>query len=170
MSKNGKAVDPSTIDWSSTSSESFNYAIVQGAGGGNSLGRMKFMFPNRFAVYLHDTPSQGPFERKIRAVSHGCVRLHKPIDFALYCTSNIGNALYRDRVLYSTDRAPESVEGKESQKNGTLKRLPDMIYLDSKIPLTIDYYTVFIKPDSSELCYTDDVYNLDSRILSALNI
>lgn len=170
MHKGGKPVDPSTIDWSATTSSTFNYSISQGSGDGNSLGRIKFMFPNRFAVYLHDTPSKSAFLRKNRAVSHGCVRLEKPIDFAQYCASKLDDLVYRDQVLYSIDRAPESAAGKDELRNNRLKRLPNIINLDKTIPLSIDYYTVYKLPEKDNIVYADDVYGHDNAIVNALDI
>ncbi|NDW08850.1 L,D-transpeptidase family protein [Dysgonomonas sp. 520] len=170
MSQGGKAVDPASIDWSKTSSSTFNYSISQGAGSGNSLGRVKFLFPNRFSVYLHDTPSQSAFLRKNRAVSHGCVRLEKPIDFTQYCMSKLDDKLYKDQILYTIERSPESEEGKRKMKDGSLKKLPNVINLSKTIPVTLDYHTVFAMPAQSSLYFADDVYGHDNTILRSISL
>src|SRR6185295_12286687 len=76
----GKAVDPSGIDLAHPG----KYRFRQRPGGGNSLGLVKFMFPNEFNVYLHDTPAASLFRRDRRALSHGCVRLEQPAALAEY--------------------------------------------------------------------------------------
>src|SRR5690606_33717607 len=77
--KNGETVDPTTVNWSNVKESNFGgYRVRQDAGGGNSLGRIKFLFPNEHAVFIHDTPSKSLFSNDVRAYSHGCIRLHQP--------------------------------------------------------------------------------------------
>lgn len=76
----GRVVDPASVDWSGVNLNQVR--IRQRPGSGNALGQIKFMFPNRHAVYLHDTPSKSLFARSARAFSHGCVRVQDPFDFA----------------------------------------------------------------------------------------
>ena len=80
--KNGNRVSPNDVDWSNVKRNNFGYRVRQDGGGGNSLGKIKFLFPNRHSVYLHDTPSKRLFKNDIRAYSHGCIRLHQPFDLA----------------------------------------------------------------------------------------
>jgi murein L,D-transpeptidase YcbB/YkuD len=80
MLAGGKVVNASAIDWTSTNINNFH--IRQRPGGGNALGRIKFLFPNQHDVYLHDTPSKSLFARSFRAYSHGCVRVENPMEFA----------------------------------------------------------------------------------------
>ena len=77
----GKPVDESTIDWSKYPGAKFPYMIRQNPGPKNALGRIKFMFPNKYAVYLHDTPSKSLFGKTARALSSGCIRIENPYDF-----------------------------------------------------------------------------------------
>lgn len=79
-----KEIDPQTIDWSTISAENVPYRFRQDPGPLNALGRVKFMFPNPFGVYLHDTPSRELFVRADRAFSSGCIRVEKPLDLAEY--------------------------------------------------------------------------------------
>lgn len=76
------APDPMTVDWTTYSRNSFPFRVRQAPGAGNALGRVKFMFPNQFSIYLHDTPSRRLFAKDMRAFSHGCVRVERPIDLA----------------------------------------------------------------------------------------
>ncbi len=78
IGRDGSVVDPSVLDWSDTDSWAGGYRIRQRPGPGNALGEVKFLFPNQQAIYMHDTPSKGTFERAFRAASHGCVRLSDP--------------------------------------------------------------------------------------------
>lgn len=78
----GTEVDQSTIDWVSVTGRNFPYMIRQEPGPDNALGRVKFMFPNQYNVYIHDTPSRNLFSRDGRAFSSGCIRIEKPFEFA----------------------------------------------------------------------------------------
>lgn len=80
--RGNKIVNPVEIDWSQYSGRNFPFRIRQKPGPKNALGRVKFMFPNRFNVYLHDTPARSKFDKTKRAFSHGCVRVNRPIDLA----------------------------------------------------------------------------------------
>jgi murein L,D-transpeptidase YcbB/YkuD len=82
--RDGNAVDPASVDWSGVSAGNFPYLVRQEGGTGNALGLVKFLFPNPYAVYLHDTNAKRYFDKERRAYSHGCVRLDRPMDFAAY--------------------------------------------------------------------------------------
>ncbi|GAB6121451.1 L,D-transpeptidase family protein [Dysgonomonas termitidis] len=168
--KRGKEVDVSSIDWKNVDPSKFSYTIKQDPGGGNSLGLIKFMFNNAFSVYLHDTPSKLAFNRKDRAVSHGCVRVQKPFELAFFCVSPV-TEIYKDRLYHSINKQPISDDGKKLLKEQKLKKLPDIINIDKedKISLSIDYYTAFMYPDDKLLYYADDTYEYDQLILDALN-
>ena len=98
----GAIVDPSTIDWPATATQGFSYMIRQEPGDHNALGRVKFMFPNKYMVYLHDTPSKGLFARSERAFSHGCVRTQNPFELAELLLAEQGWDRARiDRVVES---------------------------------------------------------------------
>ncbi|MFP4361440.1 MAG: murein L,D-transpeptidase, partial [Alphaproteobacteria bacterium] len=78
----GGVADPTTVDWAAVEPAALPFRIRQGPGSGNALGRVKFMFPNAHAVYLHDTPSRHLFDRPARAFSHGCIRVRHPLTLA----------------------------------------------------------------------------------------
>ncbi|NBB72039.1 MAG: L,D-transpeptidase family protein [Alphaproteobacteria bacterium] len=78
----GAVAEPTAVDWNTVTPASLPYRVRQGPGAGNALGRVKFMFPNRYAIYLHDTPSRHLFERASRAFSHGCIRVRDPLTLA----------------------------------------------------------------------------------------
>ncbi len=165
--KDGKEVDASSIDWDKVNPSKFGYTIKQGSGYSNSLGRIKFMFNNSFSVYLHDTPNQKAFGRRNRAISHGCVRVQRPVDLAFFCTSP-SSEMYKDQLLFSIDREPMSKEGKKLKKEDKLKKIGDIINPKVKISLFIDYQTIYTQPNEDDLYYADDVYGYDTIILEAL--
>lgn len=169
--KGGKEIDTESIDWKTVNPAKFPYFIKQDPGYGNSLGLIKFMFNNAHSVYLHDTPSKAAFGRKIRAISHGCVRIQKPFELAFFCTSP-STDLYKDQLLFSVKKEPITIEGKKLLKEDRLKKISDIINIkqDKKISLFIDYYTVFTYQNDSMLYYADDVYGYDDLILRELSI
>jgi hypothetical protein len=82
IERNGRVVDPSTIDWNNITAKNFPYMLRQRPGPTNALGRIKFMFPNEHFVFLHDTPSRELFNRDERAFSSGCIRVEHPFELA----------------------------------------------------------------------------------------
>ena len=164
ITRNGKVVGTDTIDWSTFKNpKTFPFSVRQDSGDGNSLGRIKFMFNNPFSVYLHDTPAKRAFSYTRRGISHGCVRIQKPMDFAFFCLTN-KDSLYFDRLRYSIDQPPLTNKGKELLKQGKLTKLPNIVYLEEKIPLFIDYFTVYSIPEERKLYFADDAYGFDARI------
>ena len=142
--KDGKPVDdPETIKWSNlTDAEKLSYSFKQQPGADNSLGKIKFLFKNSSSVYLHDTPAKLAFNKSMRAVSHGCVRLEKPLDFA--------HALFGDSEKYKTI---EQYIGEDNTK-------PTSLYLPKKVPVYITYTTCWTD-ESGQIQTRPDVYGLD---------
>lgn len=140
-----KPANPYAIDWSAVSSTKFPYRIVQGPGPRNALGQVKFIFPNKFAVYLHDTPSRSLFARTGRAFSHGCIRVDKPLDFA--------------RVIYKHQGGmnPSKVDSIVASKKQT------RINLKRKLPVHLAYFTAWIDENGVPLFF-DDVYKRDRLV------
>jgi len=138
-------IDPTTIDWSSVTVENFNYRLRQEPGPRNPLGQIKFMFPNEFNVYLHDTPNKGLFKKTERNFSHGCIRIEKPLDLAEY-------------VLRSN---PEWTRQKIRAEIG--KGKTQTVSLQESIPVYILYFTAWVEDDGT-IEFRDDIYGRD-RIL-----
>lgn len=113
----GQVLDPSGIDWTAVNAQDFPYRIRQRPGAHNALGRVKFIFPNTYGVYLHDTPSRAVFARAERAFSHGCVRVEKPLELAAYLLRE------REREL----RTPEQMEQMIRRGERTYVKLPQPI-------------------------------------------
>jgi murein L,D-transpeptidase YcbB/YkuD len=125
--------------------ETFKYRFRQNPGPRNPLGTIKFMFPNRFGVYLHDTPSKRLFERSVRSFSHGCIRLEKPLDLAEYVMKK-DPKWTRDRIIA------------EIRKAGTKEvRLPD------EIMVHILYLTAWVDGEGM-LHFRDDIYGRDVKL------
>jgi murein L,D-transpeptidase YcbB/YkuD len=148
--RNGKLIDPESVDWSTVTKEnSSDYEFKQKPGNDNSLGKIKFLFNNRSSVYLHDTPAKDAFRLKMRAVSHGCVRLGNPNALAL---NLFGTGDKYD--LITKDMASDNPE-------------PTTINLSPKTPVYITYVTGWIDADGA-LQIRPDVYGLDIVLYNAL--
>ncbi|MGF1594256.1 MAG: murein L,D-transpeptidase [Kiloniellaceae bacterium] len=142
-------VDPQTIDWSRVSKASFPYKLRQDSGDGNALGRVKFMFPNRFNIYLHDTPAKSLFNRPERAFSHGCIRVKDPDLLAEYVLAeNEG-----------WDRA--RIEAAIASGERTI------VTLSEPLPVHITYLTSWVNKDGS-VHFRNDVYDRDAALARAL--
>src|SRR5688572_27885224 len=135
-------IDPESIDWSDESATR-NLRFRQRPGDDNALGLVKFIFPNHFDVYLHDTPNDRLFFKEKRCLSHGCIRIEEPIGMAKYVT--------RDQPEWTEPRIRNAMSAGREQ---TVK-------LKTPIPVHIGYWTVWVEPDGKTVTYTDDPYRID---------
>jgi murein L,D-transpeptidase YcbB/YkuD len=119
--------------------------VRQGPGAKNALGGVKFMLPNENDVYLHDTPAKGLFSRTRRDFSHGCIRLEKPVDLALW--------VLHDRPEWTRDRIVEAMNG----------LMPMQVDLPNPIPVSVVYWTAVV-PENGVLNFFDDIYGLDDEL------
>ncbi len=149
LTSSGAQVDPSSINWSTVNSRNFPYMVRQLPGEQNALGLVKFMFPNKYSVYIHDTPSRSLFEREERALSHGCIRVQNPAAFA--------------KILLASDPqwTDEKIQLAMRQKN------EQTVVLDRKIPVLIFYLTYWTN-SKGDLFFRKDIYSRDSEIYIAL--
>jgi murein L,D-transpeptidase YcbB/YkuD len=145
----GAGADAEQIDWSTVTPADFPGRVTQLPGDENALGSVKFMFPNRFAIYLHDTPTKHLFDRDVRAFSHGCVRVEQPHEFAEYLLAGqVGDpGGFFDEVL---------ARGRERR-----------IDLDRPLPVHLTYRSAWIDADGVEQ-FRGDVYARDRKIADAL--
>ncbi|HEY6572052.1 MAG TPA: L,D-transpeptidase family protein, partial [Candidatus Eisenbacteria bacterium] len=150
LDKDDREVDPASVHWGSDTAENFPYTVRQPAGEGNALGRVKFLFPNKYSIYLHDTPSKHLFESGSRTFSHGCIRIENPLELAeLLLEGNGGwTAAKIDNVL----RAGKT----------------ENVALEHPIAVLIVYWTVSVGV-TGEIRYMRDVYDLDPPVLAALD-
>ncbi|MDH3491035.1 MAG: L,D-transpeptidase family protein [Gammaproteobacteria bacterium] len=145
-----KIIDPLTVDWATITAKNFPFRLRQSPGPHNALGRVKFMFPNEFAVYLHDTPSRELFVRERRPFSSGCIRLQHPIELAELLLA--GNSSWNRAAI---DRAIST--GRE-----TTVRLPH------GVPVHLLYWTAWVDADDA-LQFRDDIYFRDTNVLRLLH-
>lgn len=145
----GDPVDPAQVDWTRFSRNNFPFTLVQQPGPANQLGRIKFVFPNEYAVFMHDTPAKNLFAEACRAFSHGCIRLDQPVDFAAQLLKRGG---------WSRERLDAQLEVAETQT----------IFLDDPLPVFIVYWTAVVD-DGGKVHFFDDIYARDSALLDALD-
>jgi murein L,D-transpeptidase YcbB/YkuD len=145
----GGTVYPLTsINWSQYGPGNFPFQLRQRPGKDNALGRAKFVFPNRFDVYLHDTPAKSLFARSERAFSHGCIRLSRPIDLAAEVLGPQG---------WTRDRIDQAV--------GSGKRT--VVNLTEPLPIHITYFTAWVD-NNGTANFRNDIYEQDAKLLAAL--
>jgi murein L,D-transpeptidase YcbB/YkuD len=150
IGRNGKPVSRNSINFSQYNEKNFPYSMKQPPSKGNALGLVKFIFPNKHNIYLHDTPSKSLFGRESRAFSHGCIRVHKPFDFAY-------------ALLASQEADPEGFF------QGVLRTKSERrVDLRTPLPVHLVYYTAWVDAKGNAH-YRDDIYNRDSQIFAALN-
>jgi len=142
-------VDPQTVDWTKVNEKNFKWRIRQEPGAFNALSHIKFMFPNRFDVYLHDTPERRLFGRVTRDFSHGCMRVEKPIDLAVY--------LLHDEVNWSREKILAAIRKGKNQA----------VELPAPITVHIAYWTAWVDSDET-VQFRDDIYKYDSVLEEAL--
>ncbi len=145
----GQVVPRGAVNWGAYSPRSFPFNLRQPPSRGNALGLVKFMFPNPYAIYLHDTPSKSLFQRDRRDFSHGCIRLAEPFDFAYHLLARqVDNPKeYFHRILDT---------GQNTR-----------VDLEQPIPVHLVYRTAFTSP-KGRLNFRHDVYGRDGRIFDAL--
>jgi L,D-transpeptidase YcbB len=145
----GTEVNPLTIDWDSIATYGFPYRVLQDPGPKNALGNVKFIFPNKYNVYIHDTPSRYLFKRTNRSFSSGCIRVEDPLDLAAW--------LMKDNPKWTPDLINDFVEKGETKT----------IRLTKPIPVHIIYLTAWAS-DDGVVYFRNDLYNRDKELLSAL--
>ncbi len=144
-----RLIDPATVDWSAVTARNFPYRLRQVPGPLNALGQVKFMFPNRFSVYLHDTPSRELFAEDARAFSSGCIRLERPLDLAEYLLAN--------DPAWSRPAIERAVAAGREQT----------VSLSRPMPVHLLYWTVWVD-DAGVLQFRDDIYGRDRPVLEEL--
>ncbi|MBX7146475.1 MAG: L,D-transpeptidase family protein [Alphaproteobacteria bacterium] len=139
-----ETIEPYDMDWSNITEEDFPYNIRQRPGQSNALGQIKFIFPNEFNIYLHDTPAKQLFQKTVRNFSHGCIRVEKPLELA-------------EAVLNDPDWSQEKINqiiatGKET-----------LINLKEELPVYIMYITAWV--DNTKIMqFRPDIYNRDTEL------
>ncbi|UQY45567.1 L,D-transpeptidase [Mixta hanseatica] len=149
-SNDAEVIDPSMIDWSMVSAATFPYRIRQAPGAHNSLGRFKFNMPSSDAIYLHDTPNHNLFQKDIRALSSGCVRVNK--------ASELANLLLQD-AGWNNARISSSLQ------QGDTRYVP----IRHRVPVNLFYLTAWVA-DDGKTQFRTDIYNYDTTAQSGTRI
>jgi murein L,D-transpeptidase YcbB/YkuD len=137
-----REIDPQKLDWSTLSLDNFPYHLRQEPGPTNALGRLKFVFPNPFHVYMHDTPERSLFSRRKRLFSHGCIRLEKAFDLATYLVQNL--------PAWSRSRLRAAIRQHHEQR----------IHLPEALPVHLVYFTAWVD-ERNTVQFRPDVYGYD---------
>ena len=150
IDRQGRVISREGVDFGQFSASSFPFSMRQPPGDRNALGQVKFMFPNRYNIYLHDTPAQDLFSREVRAFSHGCIRLDDPFDFAyaLLARQTSDPVGYFQQIL--------------NTRNET------RVDLETPVPVHLVYRTAFTSV-TGELQFRADIYGRDALIWDALS-
>jgi murein L,D-transpeptidase YcbB/YkuD len=145
----GKEINPTSVNWSAVSARNFNYHLRQDAGPRNALGGIKFMFPNRHSVYLHDTPSRELFSRNQRTYSSGCIRISKPVELAEYLLKH------------------DPKWDKDTIKKASTRGKQRVVHLPEEVPVYLLYWTAWVD-ENGLLNFRDDIYKRDKPLVRAL--
>ncbi len=149
MNRRGQVLNTAGADFSVYSEGNFPFFIKQPPGGRNALGRVKFMFPNKNNIYLHDTPAKKLFGRDRRAYSHGCVRVERPFELAYHLL------------------APQMSDPKGTFHTLLNKKRERQVNLDTAVPVHLLYNTAFMADDGT-IAYRQDIYKRDRGVFEAL--
>jgi murein L,D-transpeptidase YcbB/YkuD len=137
------------VDWGQAEADGFPFTLKQPPGPDNALGRVKFLFPNPYSIYLHDTPSKASFDAEKRTFSHGCIRIEHPLELA--------QTLLAGQDGWSDSRIQDAIATDQTQN----------VNLAHPIPVVIVYWTVSVGANG-EIRYMKDIYGLDPKVLQAL--
>ncbi len=148
LDRSGKKIDANSIDWKKARTGNFPYMIRQMPGDNNALGRVKFMFPNKFNVYLHDTPSKNLFDRDNRTFSSGCIRVEQPTELAFH--------LLQDTVNWNYPTIRQNM-GLKNERTVVLKN-----------PVGVYIYYLTAWGSKEGVYYRKDIYSRDEELYLAL--
>ncbi len=145
----GNAVDPSFIN----AHNYRRYTYKQAPGDDNSLGYVKFNFPNHWDVYMHDTPHRGDFVKRDRFLSSGCVRVQRPKEMAVYILSEL------EKMTFTMGKLDSMIRTHKTRWE----------ILKNKIPVHIAYLTAFEDTTGTHIQFVRDIYHRDGKLISLLN-
>jgi murein L,D-transpeptidase YcbB/YkuD len=140
---------PAQVNWAAVEEDTFHVLVAQDAGPENPLGRIKFMCPNQYDVYLHDTPARGYFASQVRDLSHGCVRVENPLGLA--------ERLLRGTPVASRDSIESIIAGAAWRR----------VVLAQRMPVHVQYWTSWVD-SAGDVQFRTDIYGLDRRLDAAL--
>ena len=149
LDPDGNIVARNSVNFAAFTPENFPYALRQPPEEGNALGKVKFMFPNPYNIYLHDTPTKSLFAKDVRAFSHGCIRVGSPFDLAYFLLarqSNDPKALFESYLNTGTE---------------------SVLNLDQAVPVHLVYFTAW-PDDQGRMGFRRDIYGRDAALFAAL--
>lgn len=149
ITKGGQEINPDSLNWATINVE--DYRFKQNTNAFNPMGQVKFIFPNHYDIYMHDTNNRGLFTNSHRSYSHGCIRLHEPLKFAEFLLTNYTEDWDTTRLAATYKVQAETI-----------------IHLDQKLPIHILYWTAFIDEATGELNFREDLYDWDNELYEAL--
>ena len=163
----GKVVSPVSINWKKYKPYEVPVKIRQKAGDANSLGKLKFNFPNGHNIYMHDTPEKGKFSQTNRSVSHGCVRLNYPVEMAEFLLRLQGDSSLVDNFRLKMGLQP--YDSTLQIEDSLLKpiKTTESIRLKNTVPVYIDYRTVVFNNDGS-IRFLKDIYRKNKAVAKKL--
>lgn len=145
-----REIDGAAVDWNLVAEDRLSFKFRQEPGPQNALGRIMFVFPNKFDVYMHDTPERWLFSRTVRDFSSGCIRVEKPLDLAAYAL--------RDDPDWTKDKIQEAIESGETR----------VIRLPERLGVHVLYWTAWLG-DDGRIQFRQDIYLRDAALVRALN-
>jgi L,D-transpeptidase YcbB len=145
-----REITSDSVDWNTITKKNFVYKLRQDPANSNALGRIKFIFPNEFSIYLHGTPAHELFSKTNRTFSSGCIRIEKPMELAAY--------LMRDNSKWNREKLTAAVNNKETKT----------IRLSDPINIHVLYWTAWVDKDGI-VNFRDDIYGRDRQLNIALN-
>lgn len=149
LNRSGEIVPMSSVDFDAISANNFPYTVRQEPGPGNALGEVKFIFPNKYAVYLHDTPSKYLFSKASRSFSHGCIRTQNPIALA---------EVILEGSKWDKQKIQETLDSKKTTR----------AHLDEKMDVLLLYWTAGLY-EEDRVFFFPDIYERDMPILEKLD-
>jgi murein L,D-transpeptidase YcbB/YkuD len=144
-----REIDAAAVDWDRVDGERLSFKFRQDPGPQNSLGRIMFLFPNKFDVYLHDTPERWLFSRAVRDFSSGCIRVERPLELASY--------VLRDNPVWTKEKIAEALA------SGETKSIP----LRERLNVHLLYWTAWLG-DDGRAQFRQDIYLRDAALVRAL--
>lgn len=155
-----KEINVDTINWQNLSEENFPYKLRKKPGKDNPLGRMKFLFPNEFSIYLHDTPNNTLFNEGKRGFSHGCIRLEKPVDLAEYLIARGTKKPVDDLQQLIEDKVQAKDKNTQNEED---EEAEEWIELTEPLPVYLVYFTSWVD-NAGVIHFVEDIYNHDNTL------
>lgn len=147
LTKKGETISPDSVNWKTITSKTFPFRVKQSSGSSNSLGLLKFLFPNKHAVYIHDTPAKHLFAREERNFSHGCIRVEHPFELAKKILE-LEDHVYKDSL--------DSLVGRDEET---------YLNINDQFLVHIRYRTAVIDDSTDQIRFHNDIYGREEKYM-----